>query len=386
LLGRTPPTPVRSRPLGSTAYLDGLRGVAALVVYIFHFNYLWFPNLGRAYGSSQNDFLFWQLPIVRVLHSGRSSVTIFFIISGYVLTLKTLTAIHKGQGDRVLGSLAGSLFRRPFRLYLPIIASTAIAAVLIRFDNIFIPNIGGGDIPPRAATWTEQFWHWLATTEKTVSPFRPVTGREGLWGNDYNGHLWTIPTEFKGSLQVFLLLLAFSRSKRWVHLLGVSIAGYWQLVKGDYDQTLFCVGLLLAELSLVLPPSSLLSDSSLSLPSSSTVLKTVRAYLSNATTLWHVGTLALFAASVHLMSYPQAGGPSSPGFRTISTLVPSFYRGNEDRIQQFWISTGSIAFVLALIEPLLQRLFTSAFAQYLGRISYSLYLWHGAVNHIVGQR
>lgn len=37
-------------------------------------------------------------------------------------------------------------------------------------------------------------------------------------------------------------------------------------------------------------------------------------------------------------------------------------------------------------HPLLQRSFTTAFAQYLGRISYALYLAHGTVIHTVGTR
>ncbi|KAK1985910.1 hypothetical protein LZ30DRAFT_336192 [Colletotrichum cereale] len=38
------------------------------------------------------------------------------------------------------------------------------------------------------------------------------------------------------------------------------------------------------------------------------------------------------------------------------------------------------------LEPLLQRNFTSSFAQYFGRISYSLCLWHGTIIHVVGVR
>ncbi|KAK3323937.1 acyltransferase 3 [Cercophora scortea] len=412
------PAAASDKPLSPTAYLDGLRGVAALTVYIFHFNYLWFPVLRNGYGSTDSDHLIWQLPVLRVLHSGRASVTVFFVISGYVLSLRTLTIIYSGQPEKVLDALAGSVFRRPFRLYLPIVVSTGIAAVLTRFNNVFIPNIGGGDIPPVQPTSSQQFWHWLEVTTKTINPFRSLTGRQNLWGNDYNGHLWTIPFEFKGSLLVFFLLLAFSRSRRFVSLVGVSIAAYWQMVSGDFDQTLFCTGLLLAELSLVLPPAifglKLLSP----------------AGRRSAYILQHALTIALFITSLLWLSYPESHGPSSPGFRTISTLVPAFYAGNEERIQQFWISVGAITLVVALMyspavssrrrsdapavtlnldeeqpphpspatissrnpppshagEPLLQRLFTNAFAQYLGQISYSLYLWHGSINHIVGMR
>ena len=72
-----------------------------------------------------------------------------------------------------------------------------------------------------------------------MSPFRVVTGRENLWVNEYNGHLWTIPTEFKGSLEVFLLVLAFARCRRWVRMGGVVGAGVWQVWRGDFDQGCF---------------------------------------------------------------------------------------------------------------------------------------------------
>lgn len=387
------------KKLNKTAYLDGLRGVAALVVYIFHFNYLFWPVLRLGYGSSPTDTYIFQLPILRVLHSGRSSVTIFFIISGFVLTLKTVNAIHHSTNPShdVLDGLAGSLFRRPFRLYLPILVSTGITAVMAQY-NAFIPNLQGGIIPPHKSNWSEQFTYWLVITERMINPFQTVTGRQNLWENDYNGHLWTIPVEFKGSLMVFVLLLAFCRSKRWVHVVGVTGAAYWQMVKGDFDQTLFCVGLLFAELSIVLPGDG----------KGSFVGRIPRG-------VRHALTGGMAVMGCHLMSYPEARGPSSPGFRRLSTMVPTFYQGNEDRIQQFWISVGSIMFVLALMyspvvapgqkwwrrrciqqditdetgeagEPLLQKLFTNSFSQYLGQISYSLYLWHGTLNNVIGER
>jgi peptidoglycan/LPS O-acetylase OafA/YrhL len=35
-------------------------------------------------------------------------------------------------------------------------------------------------------------------------------------------------------------------------------------------------------------------------------------------------------------------------------------------------------------EPFLQRLFTATISRFLGRISYSMYLWHGSMMHSVG--
>ena len=166
-----------------------------------------------------------------------------------------------------------------------------------------------------------------------------------------------------------------------------------------------------------------------------------------STCLRHVWTLTLFALAVHLLSWPETKGPYTPGYRTLSKWVPEAY-GGEERIQQFWISVGAIFFVLALMysppvgrlrprwadrlgatcrrhaahifrdvvraaypgfrssepescldidedgneknrsspETLLQRPFTTRFALYLGRISYALYLAHGAVNDAVCMR
>ncbi|KAJ9142347.1 Acyltransferase [Pleurostoma richardsiae] len=408
------PQPQRVQSIRPTAYLDGLRGVAALVVYIFHYTYLWYPVLRNGYGCSEDNVLFWQLPIVRALHSGRASVTVFFVISGYVLTTKTLTIIYRGQHERILDTLAGSLFRRPFRLYLPIVVATGIIATLVRY-HLYRPNPTGGGIPPIANNAHDQFWHWWATVKDVTNPFRVVTSRDHIYANPYDGHLWTIPTEFKGSLLVFLYLLAFAKAKRWVHLLAVVVGGYWQVKNGDSDQALFCGGLFLAELALIIPPESY------RLPQGMSRILSV-----SPRGVWlfrHVVTISLFLLGLHLFSYPEKQGPETPGFRMLSDHVPEYYTRSVDYIQQFWISIGAIIFVVALMyspplrsipnsapalpasqlpvstpasgldmpaaapeEPFLQRLFTNRFAQYLGDVSYSLYLCHDSVNHIVGMR
>ncbi|KAK8049902.1 hypothetical protein PG994_011632 [Apiospora phragmitis] len=291
------------RPLSPTAYLDGVRGVAALVVYVFHWGYLWFPFLRQGWHSSSDSGsdggggsadLFLQRPVVRVLHFGRASVTVFFVVSGYVVAVKMLTMIHRGQPDRALDALAGSLFRRPLRLYLPIVAATLVNVALVRGGGggVFQKDPTGAGVPPRGATLGRQLRHWWAHTVHLVNLFRNIDGRANLYSRPYDRHLWTIPVEFKGSLLVFMLLLAFMKAKRWLHMSVALGFTCWLAQLGDLDMSLFCSGLLLAELSIVLPPA----------------------------------------------------------------------------------------------EPLLQRPFTTTFAQCLGKTSYALYLAHGTVNHTVGTR
>ncbi|KAK1543927.1 acyltransferase [Colletotrichum paranaense] len=429
----------KPRKLGPTAYLDGLRGVAAFVVYIFHFSYLWFPDLRWGYGFAGHQ-MFWQMPIVRALHSGRASVTVFFVISGFVLTLKTVSMIHKRKMDQALSALAGSAFRRPFRLYLPIFASTFIIALLV-YGGEYVRDPSGAPVPPRGPSLDQQLQHWFWSTVNLMNPFRPIVNRENMKGSEYDGHLWTIPVEFKGSLLVFFLLLIFARAKRWIHMVGVTGVTLWLVHIGDWDQALFCAGLLLAELSIIMPNTAPTTETPEDrLPSYR--LRVVKRYGSKSVLIFrHAGTLALFFLGLHLFSYPEYYGALTPGFITISQWVPDYYKAMGDRTQLYWNSIGAIIFIFALMysppvtfnlkslllrgrnirlpwhqttpdldddekeelaaaatssssteleaekaEPLLQRPFTTSFAQYLGQISYSLYLWHGAINHMVGVR
>ncbi|KAI1839924.1 hypothetical protein JX266_013872 [Neoarthrinium moseri] len=452
------------KPLHPTAYLDGLRGTAAFVVYIFHWSYLWFPFLrnGWYYSEEDPECKYWiQMPIIRAVHSGRASVTVFFIISGYVITIKTLSLIYASRSQqqpqrqdqcqsqdpsspsnsaaKILDALAGSLFRRPFRLYLPIIASTLIIIICIRYNLFVVDPMGGGQVP-HAASLDQQMRHWWKHLVFTANPFRNINGRHSIYGNPYDGHLWTIPIEFKGSLMVFTFMLAFARTKRWIHITFVAGCTWWLVELGDVDQALFSVGLLLAELSLICPTDNLTSreqepsshnnghENTLSVAKSPRLRRPF-------VVMRHLVTLTMFFVALHLFSYPEQHGTESPGYRMLLTWLPECYQSDNDSQQLFWLAVGSVLFIVALMyspattrsfniftpaiccarrvlqaclsrlqpqrpkpsggimllhsglsEPLLQKPFTTAFAQYLGHVSYSLYLLHGTINHTVGTR
>src|ERR1700709_2610994 len=72
------------------------------------------------------------MPILRVIHSGRFMVIIFFVISGYVLSYRGLQLAREGKTVQLLESLSSSVFRRWLRLHLPVIISTFVAFLLAR--------------------------------------------------------------------------------------------------------------------------------------------------------------------------------------------------------------------------------------------------------------
>jgi len=126
------------RRLFPTSYLDGLRGVAAFCVAIYHYGACYTASSKIGYGAERGAPGKYEwvllLPIIRVVHAGRLMVVIFFTISGYVLSYRSLQLARLGKNTEVLNSLASSVFRRWLRLHLPVVASIFLAFMLGRWN------------------------------------------------------------------------------------------------------------------------------------------------------------------------------------------------------------------------------------------------------------
>src|SRR4051794_26917324 len=62
----------------SSAWLDGLRGVAALFVCFCHFTNIHSHKFHRGYGVDDN-YEIYQLPIVSIFYSGGGMIFLFFV-------------------------------------------------------------------------------------------------------------------------------------------------------------------------------------------------------------------------------------------------------------------------------------------------------------------
>ncbi|MFE4469568.1 acyltransferase family protein [Leifsonia sp. NPDC056824] len=181
------------------ASLDGLRGVAALTVVGYH-GLLILPAISALYIAHTNPAVgspaWWLYATpLRLLFAGHEAVLVFFVLSGFVLTLPFLRHAPTGR------SVAAYYPRRIIRLYVPVWGALVFALILALIV-VRNPNVGST---------------WLQTHHTpTVSSF----GRDLvliLTTSNLDSPLWSLTWEVWYSLfiPVMFIILRWLRVERW---------------------------------------------------------------------------------------------------------------------------------------------------------------------------
>jgi peptidoglycan/LPS O-acetylase OafA/YrhL len=370
----------KSQRLSPTAYLDGMRGLAALFVFFCHYSYTCFViTNGYAYGEAGQNRNLLLLPIIRLLYSGPPMVCVFFVISGYALSLKPLKQMRSRSWDSLMTTMSSSIFRRGLRLFIPTATSTFMVFCMLRLrmyeptralskNKMLHRNIQELH-PEMLPTTGMQFrdWAWQMFRFVCVFDWAPFAGSTG-----YDVHLWTIPVEFRASLFLFLVVIGLSRLRPRIRMTLLSAIFLFVLRNDRWELMLFYSGMFLAEMDIILSPSSPPPS-----PLSPSPLRRETRSRSPRSVFW----FGLALLSLYLMSQPDEGSEATPGWRWLFTMIPPWISEK----YRFWQTIGSITLVLAVSrsQPL-QSPFNFPAVQYLGKISYALYLMHGPVMHSVG--
>lgn len=180
--------------------LEGIRGLASLIVVFSHLALTYWPAL---HSGQQADVMSgFELKVFNspftFFYSGTFAVCIFFVMSGFVLSFK----FSRTKDDSCIREL---MLKRYPRLMIPVLISVLISYLLMKFGLMFGP---AAPISP-----------WL----KGAYAFQPSildALNEGLWmsfltgSSHYNWVLWTMKIEFLGSIGVFSLCLLL-KGVRW---------------------------------------------------------------------------------------------------------------------------------------------------------------------------
>ncbi|KAF2841336.1 hypothetical protein M501DRAFT_1009294 [Patellaria atrata CBS 101060] len=376
-----------ARPPRGLAALDGLRGIACIFVFNFHFlfTYSKIPFYGYGVEIEGRDYT-WihQLPFLRLITSGRAMVTVFFVISGYVLSIKPLKLIRERRYDELLSNCSSSLFRRGPRLYLPTICSTFLVmlavqlgcftyATEVRHDGRTIKGMNE-EHPPILKTFGSQFADWFATVSTWCSPWN-----WDLSFNVYDPHLWTVPLEFRSCMVLYLAIIATARARPAYRISIVSALIIFCIRWDRWELVLFLSGFVTAEVDQLLSissPSASTSDDP-SLPTRSLSSSEKPTIAGSSKWRWFL----VFIMGLYCLSCPDEKPHKTPGYRTLIAMTPWGYRIP----RRFWHTVGGFMVMCAINHSTtLRKPFLSKIPQYMGKISFSFYIVHGPILHSLG--
>ncbi|KAH7013909.1 acyltransferase family-domain-containing protein [Ilyonectria destructans] len=357
----SPHPPKKLRP---TAYLDGLRGFAALLVY-WHHHELWVHDMesafGNGFGYEGNYYLISFHGIRHFFSGGHYAVSTFFIISGYVLSIQPLTLIQAGNYVKLGDVLAAALFKRWFRLYLPLIVTLLLYATAWHTFGIWVRGT------TQQSSLGGELWE-LYIEFKNFSFVFKEGGNPWL---SYNFHLWSIPVELRGSIVIYTSLMAFSRCSRTARLwCETGLIYYFMYIADGWYCAMFVAGMLLCDLDLLAKRGELPRFLRRLEPGKDVIY-------------YHLLLISLFLGGVPSENRDVNQLAKNRGWYYLSYLKPQavfdykwFYL--------FWASF----FLVASVRHIhwLKKFFETRFCQFFGRISFGLYIIHGPVLWTLGDR
>ncbi|ETN44305.1 uncharacterized protein HMPREF1541_10485 [Cyphellophora europaea CBS 101466] len=377
------------RPTNSLAALDGLRGLACLCVLNQHYSQI-YSDRNFLYGwlAQPTDVYLPEFPFVKVLWSGSAQVFTFFVLSGYVLSIKPLRQM-RSQSPEIQKTLTSSIFRRGMRLFIPSCAILVVVAIIAQ-AGIYIPA-------------QEALSQGLVAAPENVVLPKPafIDMLHDLWGDfrgltnmwswstyapTLNQHLWTIGIEFRASMLLYLMQAGTCRLKAWIRILiGLCILFYCASTAQDHV-LLFFAGMILAELDLAyLTHYEARSDTALAwAPTNSvSVLESIARHFHPKSRSFRLWQLVLFATGLYLMSAPMRGAEATPGYVWLCQWTIPFWYHSEFRSYWFWTIGALLLLHTAVHSPNIRVIYTNRFARYAGKISYAMYLVHGPILHAV---
>lgn len=304
-------------------FLDGLRGWASFVVLLSHLFQSWLCGVPTDNTFVQTLFFYLKTTPFYLSIDGNSAVYMFFIISGIALSYKSFM-------DYDVKSVIRMAQFRYFRLAIPIFFSSLFAYTLLVFGLMY----------------NNQF-KWFSSSYKFEPSFIGV-----LWSSlyntffsytpaeSYNPIFWSMPLEFKGSLVIFAFLCFFGSSKlRYVIYLLSFFLFYTRFYALGYLP--FLLGLMISDIYCY----------SIKKENKNVHIKTT-------------SFVSLLLISIFFLFYQKYVVKKSP--------LPYF----DDFSGLAGIVSMALLMISILINSFFQRIFSCRISQFMGRISFSLYLVH----------
>lgn len=321
-------------------YLDGIRGVASVIVILSHIAISFWP--ATLFGTPSNhpiDKWLYGAPI-RFFIEGNFAVCLFFIISGFVLT-------YRYQSKEDMPRMKSLCIRRYPRLMPPVFLSIMIAWALM---------ITGGMWNAQAGLLSGS--EWMKDLYSSPPDFLEAV-RHGTIGSFINGStkynkvLWTMKIEFIDSFLVILFCILATKTNRMWMRVALAVIFFLVLstqlgITGLSYFALFIVGYIFGRKPLI------------------------------------IGKYMIPVAWAALLAGLYLGGASGGENYSELNKLNIFGISEWDYIVLCHSVGAALVFYAISTIPVLQQFFASNICRFLGKISFSIYLLHLSIICSVG--
>ncbi len=331
------------------SYFDGIRGLAALIVLNEHFLKIFVPAgyIDQAQWPTRSFGWDWlSFPPFNLLGNGAPAVTIFFVISGWVLShyIYHQERIH----------LVAEGVKRYLRLMIPCLAS-----LILIYGVTLIGDFGA-----------KEFLGQIGSKEQTFRSFEMgflAVLEQGIWRTlliqdfSLNPALWTLTTELYGAAIIFVLAYMWTKMER---------GGFFDSRSHKAIQLIIPFGMLFAT------TTSLLFGIFIGMfLHALTSINAIDSVLRHYRRAW-VWLAALLGAL--LFGYMIRGSFQNP-------YIHISFWGMSMIYEYAYNAIGAGLIILAIhYSPGAQKILTKTMLLWLGKISFSLYLTHFIVLMTIG--
>lgn len=320
--------------------LEALRAIACFIEVLYHFLLSFVPALIHQPQTHQYAFEGWLIGTpLYAFTNGFGMVMVFFILSGYVLSIKGL---EKHSEQKLLNTAVKRYLR-----FLPLIFLSLLCSYLLfKFNLLYYKEAGALN----GSFWLQNEFFYSAIPPTIRDVFLGSVSGVILFGDErFNTVLWTMNVEFIGSLIVLFLayFLPFHRRKWLFVFLPLTIGITFLAGRTYFFSPVYYCGFFLGFLAILLRIDK-------------------RKFGNIATTLLLIIAL-YFMGFQHPVGWYEWMATGDDGLGTNPLFMRQIIMNNIG---------GFLLLIIFSSENYVSRFFSKAIFSYFGKLSFPVYLTH----------
>ena len=281
---------------------------------------------------------------------GRSAVALFFLITGYVNSIGPLSRAKAGNTEDAFARISHSSLARSAKLIFP--------AMFATFFSWFVANVNGYHFIRHVdATWVRQGYYGpgknLGAALASLVRYNVETWTTG-W-NPYDGTQWTLVLFLEAAMYVYLTMVAtmlITPKARRIVFAVLYVYGWLSYQdRGAIKAMNVVVGMVVADLHVTLGDRA------------TQIMPRAVPFL-------------MILLGLFLSGYPQNSAEWASWSNIMKMIMETITHSDSD-LRRYWDSLGACAiFVAVFFSAPCRKLLTSHVFNFLGRVSFPVYLIH----------